>query len=208
MPTMNKSKPKPKAATKPIKQFKQYEIIVYATYLLGGASKSIHLEHIVARSFKLDPTMFSWELSKYKEWPNWETGRRAARTAKMHNLVVDSKNRWKLTQDGIDWVKKNRKPLNSLKRGSPQVDSEKEVFKLDQILTSALFLRYKQGAMKPDDRLLLTDMLSCTPDAENQELKFRMTDLINLSKKSELKTVTEFLNTCTRTFDLDDDTEI
>ena len=43
------------------------EIAILALADLGGVDKSVHLEHIAERAFKLSPGPFRWDLDEYAE---------------------------------------------------------------------------------------------------------------------------------------------
>ena len=50
--------------------FANREMVLYALYILGGATKKCHTEDIAFKCFQLWPTVFSW--TKYSQYPDKE----------------------------------------------------------------------------------------------------------------------------------------
>jgi hypothetical protein len=104
------------------------EIALFSLHELGGATKIIHTEHIAWESFKLAPERFSWRLPEYrkKKIPDKTPIRFALEQAKKRENGKLVKGRaggdasgkesegWILTQNGIDWINKNKSRIAKL----------------------------------------------------------------------------------------------
>ena len=98
--------------TKPLRQF---EVAVWAVYLLGGASRSIDTEDAAVKCHELAPSLFSWQ--KYREQINLElvrVGLSDAKKAKKGGLLSGSgREGWRLTSRGLDWIRSQQKKADA-----------------------------------------------------------------------------------------------
>ena len=64
------------------------DVVLYALFTLGGATKKIHTEKIAWESYQLSREKFSWSLNEFKKmgFPDKTTGRYALETAKKRLL--------------------------------------------------------------------------------------------------------------------------
>ena len=110
--------------------FSNREIVVYALYLLGGATKKCHTEDIALKCFELWPSVFSW--TKYVQYPDKEVVRCSLSDARKEKfgILVEGRtgqNRgqsnktgrppvadgWILTDAGVKWIDGNKSRFGS-----------------------------------------------------------------------------------------------
>ena len=94
------------------------EIVVYSLYILGGWQERIHTEDIALKCFELVPSKFSW--IKYPEHPDILPALFALESAAKKSIgslvegeserkkTIKSVGGWRLTINGIEWIKINR----------------------------------------------------------------------------------------------------
>ena len=92
-------------------QLRQFEVAVWAVYLLGGASRSIDTEDVAVKCHELAPALFSWQ--KYKKQINLELVRvglsDAKKTKKGGLLSGSGREGWRLSSRGLDWIRARQK---------------------------------------------------------------------------------------------------
>lgn len=84
------------------------EVVTFAVYLLGGASRSVDTEEIAIKAHEMAPSRFSW--TRYPEQVNLELVRVFLSDAKKKNfgwVVGSGKTGWGLTSKGLAWAKSN-----------------------------------------------------------------------------------------------------
>lgn len=84
------------------------EIVTYAVFSLGGASKVVDTEDVAIEAHTLAPTRFAW--SKYPEQVNLELVRVFLSDAKKRShgwLSGSGKDGWSLTPKGLKWAMEN-----------------------------------------------------------------------------------------------------
>ncbi len=101
------------------------DVVVYVLAMLNGATRTVHSEDIAATSHKLTPSRFSWKLRQYVQWPDKYIVKTALEDAKKEEFgsLVEgsyaleiSKDGWRLTVQGVEWVERNRTRIQSALR--------------------------------------------------------------------------------------------
>lgn len=86
---------------------KQYEVSVWAVYLLGGATRSIDTEDAAVKCHEIAGRLFSWQ--KHRGQINLELVRVSlsdAKKAKNGGLLSGSgREGWRLSSRGLDWIR-------------------------------------------------------------------------------------------------------
>ena len=80
------------------------DIVVIATYRLGGMLRHIHLEDVAMKAAELAPRKFSWK--KYPEQINLEAVRLTLKNeikASEARIIGSIRNGWMLTPEGFSW---------------------------------------------------------------------------------------------------------
>ncbi|GAH04277.1 unnamed protein product, partial [marine sediment metagenome] len=110
--------------------FTNREMVVYALYSLGGATKRFHTEDIALKCYELWPSAFSW--TKYPQYPDKDIVRVALTDARKekYGYLLDGRsgqtrgqsNRtkrekaadgWSLTDSGVHWSEANKQRFES-----------------------------------------------------------------------------------------------
>jgi hypothetical protein len=97
-----------KSATKSLtKSPSQTEVVTFAVYSLGGASRAVDTEDVAIEAHQLAPGRFSWR--KYPDQINLELVRvylsDAKKVEKGELLIGSGRTGWRLTQKGLKWAK-------------------------------------------------------------------------------------------------------
>lgn len=191
------------------------DVVLYALFRLGGATKKIHTEKIAWDSYQLSKEKFSWTLEEFKKkgFPDKTTARYALETAKKLNLVLgrggrdksgNEKEGWQLTPSGLNWIMKKQTPIaNSLKTKtylhSTLNPQEKRV--VTKLKNHKTFLSFQQeDSLENISEYDFLDMLDCSPNASNRVIKTKfnsLKNLINLIKDLQLN---EFILALERKF--------
>lgn len=90
------------------------EIVTFAVFALGGASKVVDTEDIAIESHAIAPSRFAW--TKYPDQVNLELVRVFLSDAKKKShgwLAGTGKDGWSLTPKGLKWVKENEHRMRS-----------------------------------------------------------------------------------------------
>jgi len=90
----------------------QYLTVLLSCYALGGAKSRVHTEDITFKCYSLNKNKFSWQLEKYKKFPDTTKVRKSLDRAKDLGWLIGSytddllKDGWKLSISGIEEVEK------------------------------------------------------------------------------------------------------
>jgi len=192
-----------------------WEIAVYALYVLGGVSHKIHTEDVALQCYGLAPDAFSW--IRHSEYPDKEVTRSSlvdARKDKYGSLVKGRSGRgkgqtnktsshampdgWQLTQNGIDWIKENNDRLVAQLEVRIDKSTRQETLKhLNRIKKHKLFLDFIQmGESFVPDIGELADMLRCRVDASDRVWSTRFMTFKNEAKLVDQQEILKFLTQC------------
>lgn len=204
----------PRIATS-IEQIPNRELVVYALYLLGGDSNSVHTEDIAIKCFELLPSSFSWV--KYPQFPDKDivrvaltdarkesygglvegrSGQKRGQSAKTQRDPVEDG--WMLTTTGIHWVRENRAELDRVV-GSGQVKEHRQrlLKQLKRIRDHALFGYYTDnptGFSAPIGAI--ADLLRCRVDAEPDVWRERFEKILRQAVAAGQDDVRDFIAKC------------
>lgn len=161
------------------------EIVVYALYLLGGATRKCHTEDIALKCFELAPDSFSW--TKHTQYPDKDIVRVALTDARKNKYggVIDGRtgqsrgqfqktqrepttDGWILTDAGVTWIEQNFQRLQILGSDAPAKEHRQKTLKfLGRVRKHKVFKQYEDDT----DRFYptigdLADLLRCRVDAD------------------------------------------
>ena len=159
------------------------EIVVYALYLLGGATTRQHTEDIALKCFEVLPTAFSWV--KYSQFPDKDIVRVALTDAhkEKYGVLVEgrtgqsrgqyrSRNQrpstdgWILTDAGFKWVEENLPRLEQI--GEVTRDHRQQSLKfLRRIRQHEAFKSFEDSGDEFSPSIgALAELLRCRVDAD------------------------------------------
>ncbi len=164
--------------------FTNPEMVIYALYLLGGATKKYHTEDIAFKCFELWPTVFSW--TKYPEYPDKDVVRhgltdarrekygalvdgRAGQTLGQSNITgrKPTSDGWVLTDAGVKWIEENKSRFKAA--GNITKDHrQKSLQVLREVKRHKVFGMYSDNPERFYPSIGdLADMLKCRVDADD-----------------------------------------
>ena len=158
-------------------KFANDEIVILALYLLGGHSKLIHLEEIAMKADEIAPGRFRWIHNKemISDSNIWDALSNARQKKKKGQFVTSSQSSWILTDEGINFAKKNinklDKTINTKEREDPTIKRKRNLA-LTRIINSQA---YKLLNEKKVNEILL----------DNLEEVFKINDYMTKNKKIE-----------------------
>ena len=191
------------------------ELVVYALYLLGGDSNSIHTEDIALKCFELLPTSFSWV--KYPQYPDKDvvrvaltdarketygglvegrSGQKRGLSAKTQRHPIEDG--WMLTAAGIQWVRENQVELDRV-AGSGQVKDHRQrlLKQLKRIRNHALFGHYTDNPSGFSPPIgAIADLLRCRVDAESDVWQERFDKVRRQAVAAGQDDVSDFVAKC------------
>jgi len=192
-----------------------WEIAVYALYLLDGAKKSVHTEDISLKCFEIAPGAFSW--IRHGHLPDKEVTRSSlvdARKPKYGRLVIGRAGRfkgqyrdrgtspepdgWRLTQEGVKWVLENQARLESgLGNPLPHSTRQEALKAIERIRRHTLYQQFElDGSSFVPSLGELASMLRCRVDAEDRVWASRFLSLRNQAEVAGENVVVRFLERC------------
>lgn len=164
--------------------FANREMVLFALYQLGGATKKCHTEDIAFTCFELWPTVFSW--TKYPEYPDKEIvrfGLTDSRKTK-YGVLVDGRagqargqskktgrrptsDGWTLTDAGVLWIEANISRFQAA--GNITKDHrQKSMQVLTRVKDHRVFGLYNDNPEKFYPSIGdLADLLRCRVDADD-----------------------------------------
>lgn len=137
------------------KHLKQYEVAVWAVYLLGGTAKSIDTEDAAVKCHELAPDLFSWQ--KHKGQINLELVRVSlsdAKKAKNGRLLSGSgREGWRLSSRGLDWIRSREESglsfaantVRPSKGRAGSIDSVRRERERQRLLSTDAWLEWQQS---------------------------------------------------------------
>jgi len=188
-----------------------WQIVVFALYLEGGATKRVHTEDVALRAFRLAPDAFSWV--KYPQYPDKDIVRVAltdARKDRKGALVVGragktqssgettSTDGWQLTEEGVKWVRENETRLNAtLGTRNQRADRQHVLKALRHLRDSSLFHAFQANPESFVPTLGdLAELLRCRVDAEDHVWSKRFATLRNHAQLGKESEILSFLDKC------------
>ncbi|OGY99222.1 MAG: hypothetical protein A3B13_02230 [Candidatus Liptonbacteria bacterium RIFCSPLOWO2_01_FULL_45_15] len=188
------------------------DIVLYALYLLKGATKKVPTETIAIKSFELARSRFSWRL--YPKYPDIEAVRIAlfdARKEKNGALVVGRYGKatgkkisdgWIFSPKGIIWIEENTQRLSRLLEAKPIVSKRTEV---DKMLhgyenTTAFRQFLKVGTCENIKPYEFTDFLNASLDTPPSVLRDRINKVRALAASGKRAKLLEFIDKCESNF--------
>ena len=201
------------------KSFPNRELAVYALYLLGGDSKSVHTEEVAHKCFELFPTSFSWV--KYPKYPDKEIARLGLTDARKESYGALVQGRagqgrglsaktqrcpvedgWMLTAEGIQWLKTNLTALElAAGSGQPKTHRQKLLRQLKRIREHALFQRYTDKQIEFAPQIgELADLLRCRVDAEPDVWQKRFDSVSQQAIAAGQDDVCDFIAKCRQAY--------
>jgi len=190
------------------------EIVAYVILKLGGNERKIHTERIAMECFKVAKERFSWRLPEYKEYPDKQHVREALKDAKYFKegrLItgrsgVEAKGKevdgWMLTPEGVRWVMKNHKRIESLLRISAELSKSPDIQRVIKWFErEKCYQKYLQdGSVETINEYEFKDMLLCRPDAYPQTIRKEFDRLKTRAEITQNKKIFSFLNACEEAF--------
>ena len=192
------------------------ELVVYALYLLGGASKRIHTEDVARKAHQLFPDSFSW--TRYPEFPDKDIVRVAltdARKAQYGGLIDgrtgqhrghSSKTKrdpvldgWALSDAGIEWMLLNEAKLDKLagSDSGPKEHRQKVLKQLGRIRRHPLFASFAKDPERfTPDIGNLAALLRCRVDADTSVWSKRLDQLRRKAKIAQQDDIVAFVDLC------------
>ena len=188
------------------------DIAVYALAKAGGATRTVHSEHVAAKCFQIAPLRFAWRLPEYRDkWPDKEVVRSAlvdGSKKKYGGLVSGdyardlSRDGWRLTPAGVEWFKENEERLARVfgKEPTGLFGLEAKRF-LRKIKKSSAFKCYeKTRSIEGVSIYMFADMLECAPDASNRIVKQQYERFLSSASLASDEEVVGFLSKCGEVF--------
>jgi hypothetical protein len=199
------------------KDLSKMDIVLYALYNLGGASRKVHTEEIAWQAYQLAKEKFSWCLPKFIKlgFPDKLTVLIALETAhkeKHGRLVLGRAGRnaagklegWNFTPQGVKWIKENEErisgALKSDKKVSGMDERDRERF-IKKLKSDPSFSSYQERrSLDEVTQYMFTDMLICAPDTSRDVIRQKFEQLENNATLANDKEILCFLRACREKF--------
>lgn len=145
-----------------------FELAVYALWLIGGATGPVDTEDVAAQCWQLAPQRFSWK--KFPEYPDKDIVRVALSDAKKkkNGALVrgDGSSGWLLTARGVEWARDREPQFADPARGigSQSTVSGPALARLKSVRSHRLFAIWKEEGRRPSP-YLIADVADATADA-------------------------------------------
>jgi len=196
------------------------EIVVYALYLIGGATEKCHTEDITIKCHEIAPDSFSW--TKHRQLPDKDVVRVAltdARKEKYGALVEgragqhrgqSAKTRrdptldgWQLTESGIRWARGNAERLEQVLTHAPSKDHRQKLLRaVSKVRSHTLFAEYQESPERFAPSIgQLADLLRCRVDAGHTVWIGRFRNVERMATEADDQEVTDFILQCRRAFE-------
>ncbi len=192
-----------------------WEIVVYALYLEGGATDRVHTEDLALRCFGLAQDSFSWV--KHRNYPDKDIVRVALTDARKpkHGALVSGRagrttaqsvettsikfpDGWQLTRSGVAWIQENEERLQHALNVRAVKPHRQDILRsLERVRKHPLFLEYQSDPGSFTPRIGdLAEMLRCRVDAEQFVWNKRFESLYNQAELAHQKDLVAFLDRC------------
>jgi len=198
---------------------RNWEMVVYALSVLGGESSRVHTEDVALKCHELFPDSFSW--TKYPQYPDKDIVRVALTDARkrQHGALVDGRSGqrrgqsartgrrpvpdgWMLTNEGIDWLKRNLDRLTSYAASDHLKEHRQKLLKqLAKVKQHRLFVEYSQD---PDGFVPslgeIAELLRCRVDAAPDVWMARFESVRRKAQAADQETIERFVDKCEQAY--------
>jgi hypothetical protein len=130
--------------------FANHELVVFATYLAGGAKAPSDTEDIAIKANELAPGRFTWR--KYVDQINIDTVRKrlwdATKPEKGSYLIGSERTGWRLTKAGFDFARRRIKKLSNPALSKPRKSKEEsasQTREIKRLVQENAFLKFRNG---------------------------------------------------------------
>ena len=180
------------------KELANWEIFVWALYLLGAESGLIDIEDVYEKCYEIAPNRFAWRTKKY---PDSKKCNKALQEAGIRDpkLLTKTSDGWKrqLTVEGQEWVKKNTRRMGKM-LGEDQVVQEPRQRPTAKLLAelerSQEYSAWRSDGTVPEEKWRLAELLHCSPDSDAAVWRNRIEMLRSTANKAGKKNVLRFLD--------------
>jgi len=191
---------------------RNWEIVLFALNLEGGATRAVHTEDVAVRCFKLAPDAFSW--LKHKQYPDKEVVRKDLIRLRMGQYgAVFVKGRagkakaigigktadgWELTTAGADWMHSNEPRMRALLgTRTVRMDRQEVLRSLRRLHDSRLFRDYlasEAGFSPPVGEL--AELFRCRVDADPAVWTKRFETFRVQAQAADQQDLCQFVDSC------------
>ena len=163
------------------------DIVMYALFKLGGATKKIHTEKIAWESYDMAEDKFCWTLPEFRKrgFPDKTTARYALESAKKLKLISGRAGKdkggkesegWQFTPEGVNWILKNEKRISRCLEGKEKLSEAFTPHKAQRYIKSIkgkkIFTEFIQKNSLSEATVYdFIDLLNCSPDASKRVIK-------------------------------------
>jgi hypothetical protein len=181
----------------------KYITVLLSCYSLGGAKNRVHTEEIGYKCYLLNRNKFSWQLEKYKKFPDTAKIRKSLDSAKKKGWLIGSytddllKDGWKLSVKGIEEVEKY-KYLLKLKKNKTQLTSIDKKF-LKNFTKNKYYKNYLKNKDIQINTFELADILGSAPGNANH-IRSKFYDYKSLSIISQNENLISFMGEIEKKF--------
>ncbi len=183
------------------------DIVTYALYQLGGANGAVHIEEIAAECHKMAQSQFSWQLEKYRDFPDLKAVyyaldcvSRAKGGSLVQKILDRSKGgqRFQLTQAGVQWIKKNHENLAN-EFNVPENERKKALNEVQDFLRAlkeqdSAFKRYKKDGENIKLSIYeLIDFLGCPLETSPTMVRKKFEEMQVKAKSADDAEIEKFL---------------
>jgi len=186
------------------------DVVTLALGTLGGAERPVHLEVIAMRAFKISPGAFRWDLEEYANYIDKDKvrvsltdaqkekyGARVRAVGAKRGGISKPTDAWQLTPSGTAWYRENRDPVASEPEGrQSSLKKGKATALRKRLENSELYEAFKTTGQVEEDAFAFTDLLECSPDANNQVVQAKLDILMNQVGLLGDQALAEFLDAC------------
>jgi hypothetical protein len=191
------------------------DLVVYALFRIGGASRKVYTEEIAWECYRIAPERFSWRLPQFKEkgFPDKDIVRVAltdAAKAKHGGLVkgrygVEISGRgsdgWQLTPPGAKWILEHRSKIAIALGTKPPDVAPREAQRFSkQIRRDPAFQAFLCGGANGVTPYMFLDFLGCTPDAPLRIIQSKFERLLATAQLVQDTDAVNFLEECRQKF--------
>ncbi len=193
---------------------RNWEIVLFALNLEGGATRPVHTEDVAVRCFKLAPDAFSW--LKHKQYPDKEVVRKDLIRLRMGQYgavfvrgragktkavgVGKTSDGWQLTAAGADWMHSNEERMRELLGTRPiRMDRQELLRSLKRLHDSRLFRNYGEsgpGFSPPVGDL--AELFRCRVDADPAVWAKRFETFRVQAQAADQQDLCKFVDFCER----------
>lgn len=191
------------------------DLVVFALYRLGGASRKVYTEEIAWECYQTAPERFSWRLPQFRNrgFPDKDIVRVAltdAAKAKHGRLVrgrygVEISGRmsdgWQLTPQGAKWILENQRRIAGATAGKTSTLPPREAQRFTrQILQDPSFQAFLRDGINGLTQYMFTDLLGCSPDAPLGIIQNKFERMLATAELVQDDAVISFLKKCREKF--------